>query len=148
VPRIWQAADAPGRRGISEIRYVEALYTLWDELRRRHPGLWIDTCASGGRRIDPEILTRSIPLWRSDTQCCGRAMPTQDQSQVAGLSLYVPLHSAGCSSFNPYELRSVSLTGMNVCLDGGAEVASLRAEVSSAPGSVLITYRKQEDPSG
>ena len=39
---------------------------MWDELRRRHPGLWIDNCASGGRRIDLETLTRSLPLWPSD----------------------------------------------------------------------------------
>ena len=30
-----------------------------DELLRRHPGLAIDNCASGGRRIDIETIGRS-----------------------------------------------------------------------------------------
>jgi len=115
--RFWQAADAPDRQGMAEIRYMQGLYAMWDDLRSRHPGLWIDTCASGGRRIDLEILSRSLPLWRSDTQCCGQAMPVQDQSQNAGLSLYVPLHAGGCWSFDPYALRSVASTGTNICPD-------------------------------
>ncbi|MFA6563759.1 MAG: alpha-galactosidase [Verrucomicrobiia bacterium] len=115
--RFWQAADAPDRQGIAENRYVEGLYTMWDELRRRHPKLTIDNCSSGGRRIDLETCSRSYPLWRSDTQCCGRAMPMQDQVQTAGLSLYVPLHAAGVWSFDPYPFRSVVTTGTSICQD-------------------------------
>jgi len=37
---------------MTEIRYIEGLYAMWDELLRRHPGLAIDNCASGGRRMD------------------------------------------------------------------------------------------------
>jgi alpha-galactosidase len=131
----WQAADGPDRQGICEIRYVEGLYAMWDELRRRHPRLVIDTCASGGRRIDLEMITRSLPLWRSDTQCCGREMPTQDQSQIAGLSLYVPLHSGGCWSFEPYAFRSVAMTGANICPDTRAEgfpVEQAKAAIAEA----------------
>ncbi len=62
----WSLADAPDRRGISEIRHIEGLYWMWDELLRRNPGLLIDNCASGGRRIDLEACRRSIPLWRND----------------------------------------------------------------------------------
>jgi alpha-galactosidase len=117
----WRAADAADRQGLAEIRYVEGLYEMWDELRRRHAGLLVDNCASGGRRIDLETVSRSLPLWRSDSQCCGRAMPVQDQAQTAGLSLYVPLHSAGCWGFDPYTFRSVATTGLNVCVDTRAK---------------------------
>ncbi|MCX6910920.1 MAG: alpha-galactosidase [Verrucomicrobia bacterium] len=115
--RFWQAADAPDRQGIAEIRYIEGFYTMWDELRQRHPKLTIDNCSSGGRRIDLETCSRSYPLWRSDTQCCGWAMPVQDQVQTAGLSLYVPLHAAGVWSFDPYPFRSVATTGTSICQD-------------------------------
>jgi alpha-galactosidase len=117
----WQASDAPDRQGIAEIRYIEGLYAMWDALIERQPGLWIDNCASGGRRIDLETISRSLPLWRSDTQCCGRPMPVQDQVQTAGLSLYVPLHSAGVWSFDPYSFRSVATTGTNLCMDTRAK---------------------------
>ena len=42
--------DAPHRRGMTQIRHVTGFLAFWDELRRRHPHLLIDTCASGGRR--------------------------------------------------------------------------------------------------
>ena len=44
----WEKADTPDREGMTEIRYIEGLYTFWDELRFRHPNLIIDNCASGG----------------------------------------------------------------------------------------------------
>ena len=115
--RFWKAADTPNREGLAEIRYIEGLYTMWDELHKRHPGLLIDDCASGGRRIDIEMVMRSYPLWRSDTQCCGKAQHVWDQVQTAGLSLYVPLHSAGVWGFDPYSMRSVATTGMNLCMN-------------------------------
>ncbi|MBU3666453.1 MAG: hypothetical protein FGM15_11350 [Chthoniobacterales bacterium] len=116
---LWRAADPPGRQGMTEIRHVEGLYAMWDELRSRHAGLWIDNCASGGRRIDIETLSRSLPLWRSDTpdhmiwhpklrEQSGAA----DQVQTAGLSLWAPLHSGGVWDMDPYRFRSAMQAGV------------------------------------
>ena len=44
-----------------------ATYALMDELRRRHLRLEIESCASGGARIDLGILSRSERVWASDT---------------------------------------------------------------------------------
>lgn len=44
-----------------------AVYALLDELRRRHPGVEFETCASGGGRVDLGILARTDRLWASDT---------------------------------------------------------------------------------
>ncbi|WP_221583528.1 alpha-galactosidase [Microbacterium sp. G2-8] len=43
-----------------------AAYALIDELKRRHPGLEIESCASGGGRIDLGILERTDRVWASD----------------------------------------------------------------------------------
>lgn len=43
-----------------------ALYRLLDELRRRHPGLEIETCSGGGGRVDLGILERTDRVWASD----------------------------------------------------------------------------------
>ena len=59
---IWRGNDPPDRQGITEIRHVEGFLAYWDELRRRHPDMLIDTCASGGRRNDLETLRRAVPL--------------------------------------------------------------------------------------
>ncbi len=112
----WQAADPPDRAGITEIRYVTGLYELWDELRRRHPGLWIDNCASGGRRIDLETLSRSLPLWPSDFHdivglAYGRGLHVGDQCINAGLARWVPLFGGGVWNFTPYSTRSQLIGG-------------------------------------
>ncbi|PJE95242.1 alpha-galactosidase [Streptomyces carminius] len=43
-----------------------AAYRLLDELRRRHPGVEIESCSSGGGRVDLEILRRTDRVWVSD----------------------------------------------------------------------------------
>lgn len=44
-----------------------ALYDLLAQLRRAHPALEIETCASGGGRVDLGILGLTDRLWASDT---------------------------------------------------------------------------------
>ncbi len=46
---------------------VLGLYRLLDRLRGAHPGVEIESCASGGGRIDLEILRRVDRVWTSDT---------------------------------------------------------------------------------
>jgi alpha-galactosidase len=46
---------------------VRALYALLDRLRAAHPGVEIESCASGGARIDLGILRRVERVWTSDT---------------------------------------------------------------------------------
>jgi alpha-galactosidase len=44
-----------------------AFYALLDALREAHPRLEIETCASGGGRVDLGVLARTDRLWASDT---------------------------------------------------------------------------------
>lgn len=46
---------------------VQALYRLLDALRSAHPDVEIESCASGGGRIDLGILRRVDRVWTSDT---------------------------------------------------------------------------------
>ncbi|OIH82384.1 alpha-galactosidase [Arthrobacter sp. UCD-GKA] len=43
-----------------------ALYRLLAELKARHPGLEIESCASGGARVDLGILEHTDRIWTSD----------------------------------------------------------------------------------
>jgi alpha-galactosidase len=105
----WRASDKPDRQGIAEIRYIEGLYKMWDDIRARHPRIWLDDCASGGRRIDMELLKRAVVQTRSDSACApGRA--DWDQCQSYGLSLYVPCHATIGWETDAYSVRS-SATG-------------------------------------
>lgn len=125
----WRQADPPDRQGATESHYVEGQYALWDDLRAAHPGLWIDNCASGGRRIDLESCRRSVPLWHSDTGCSiGHA--DWNQTHAYGLSLYVPLFGACAWTPAAYDLRSAATAGV-ICqfavLDADFPMTSARA---------------------
>ena len=43
-----------------------AFYRLLDELRARHPGVEIESCSSGGLRVDLEVLEHTDRVWGSD----------------------------------------------------------------------------------
>jgi alpha-galactosidase len=107
----WRAADVPDRQGMAEIRHIEGLYTLWDELLKRHPGLLIDNCASGGRRIDIETASRSVFLWRTDYQYYE---PNGYQSHTYGISLYLPSTGTGNAYPDVYAFRSAINNGLVV----------------------------------
>jgi alpha-galactosidase len=62
---LHEAVRAPGDRPAGHAQ-VEALYRLLDTLKERHPGLEIESCASGGGRVDLGILARTDRVWPSD----------------------------------------------------------------------------------
>lgn len=98
----WRKADAPDRQGITENHHVTGYLAYWDELRRRHPGMSIDSCASGGRRNDLETLRRAVPLLRSDY----RFEPTGTQGHTYGISSWMPYYGTGVPDTSDYVVRS------------------------------------------
>ena len=98
----WRRNDTPDRQGITEIRHVEGFLAYWDELRRRHPQMPIDTCASGGRRNDLETLRRAFPLLRSDY----RFEPNGTQGHTYGMALWIPYFGTGVMDDSDYKVRS------------------------------------------
>jgi alpha-galactosidase len=58
-------AAETGRARVHE--QVLALYRLLAELKARHPGLEIESCASGGARVDLGVLAHTDRIWTSDT---------------------------------------------------------------------------------
>jgi Alpha-galactosidase len=48
------------------VRHVMGVYHIMDTLRQRHPGLSIESCASGGARADLGILKYTDQVWSSD----------------------------------------------------------------------------------
>lgn len=148
--------DDATRRGLNEAKYIAGLYELWDAVRSgvnargSAPGasLLIDNCASGGRRIDLETISRSVPLWRTDydgvsgcctmswsSSCtgpigCGRQDNAASQSMTMGLSQFLPIHNGMASSWEPYHWRSTGVVGKTIYW-GGAGFAHLLANASA-----------------
>lgn len=47
-------------------KQTEAIYRLFDELKKGHPGLEIESCSSGGGRIDLGMIEHADRFWTSD----------------------------------------------------------------------------------
>ncbi len=92
---MWRSGDTKDREGITENKYVMGYLAYWDALLERHPGMLIDSCASGGHRNDLETMRRALPLLRSDYLF----EPVGQQAQTYGLSFWIPFHgTAYCPS--------------------------------------------------
>ena len=109
----WMANDdGENRAGMTEIKYITNLYRYWDGLVEKCPGLMIDNCASGGRRLDIEAMSRSIPLWRSDYNKNETYQTDAVRSINYGLSWWVPLHGGRYPNENPTENGMYNMRAM------------------------------------
>ena len=62
--RVLVDAGHLGSAGVH--RQTQAIYQLFAELKRRHPGLEIESCASGGARVDLGVIDLVDRFWTSD----------------------------------------------------------------------------------
>jgi len=93
---------------------VVALYALLDELKARHPGLEIESCASGGARVDLGILDHTDRIWTSD---CIDPIERLTIQKYTGLLV-------------PYELMGAHISGPQSHSTGRRHDLSLRAGVA------------------
>lgn len=100
--QFWRDNDTPDRQGITEIKYVAGFLHYLDELRRLHPNVLFDTCASGGRRNDLETLRRAVPLHRSDYTY----EPVGLQNIGYGIAFWMPYYGSPTVGQDEYVFRS------------------------------------------
>jgi alpha-galactosidase len=109
----WRANDLEDRQGMTEMKHVTNYLAWWDELRKRHPDMLIDSCASGGRRNDLETMRRSVPLLRSDYIF----EPIGQQCHTYGLASWLPYFGTGMIESDTYSYRSLMSPNMISCFD-------------------------------
>jgi alpha-galactosidase len=86
---LTHAGDANGRAATS--RQTRACYALMDRIRKAHPDLEIETCASGGGRADFGALQYTHRVWISD---CTDALERLSIQQ--GARRFLPPEIMGC----------------------------------------------------
>ncbi|TQJ30686.1 alpha-galactosidase [Microbacterium sp. SLBN-146] len=94
---------ASGPAGSARVRaQTLALYRLLDELKSSHAGLEIESCASGGARVDLGILDRTDRIWTSDSLDPLERLANQRYTgivvppEMMGMHLTTPtVHSSG-----------------------------------------------------
>ena len=95
-------------------RQTEGFYALLDQLRAAHPHVEIESCSSGGGRIDYGVLSRTHRVWPSDNNDAIERLRT-----IPAWSQFLPLEVLGSHvgpSPNP-------ITGRRLAMDFRAKVA-------------------------
>lgn len=138
----WRANDTPDRQGMTENKHVTGYMEFWDQLQLRRPFMLIDSCASGGRRNDPDAMRRAVPLWRTDHAYS--VVP--GQCMTRGISLWLPYYGTGVTAcattaymgsgetpVEPYAFWSTATPAINLTLDireKGIDYDALRSLIS------------------
>ncbi|MBQ4832602.1 alpha-galactosidase [Pseudoalteromonas sp. MMG010] len=91
-----------------------ALYRLIDRIKSAHPGLEIESCSSGGARVDYGVLAHTDRVWTSDSN------DALDRLEI----------QRGCSFFFPSSVmgahvgpRECHITGRNISIEMRAAVS-------------------------
>lgn len=112
---------------------VIALYALLDRLRAAHPHVEIESCASGGGRVDLEIMRRCSRFWASDNND-----PVERLRINAGWFDFLPMRIAG----NHVGPSPNPITGRQVAMDFRAKVAMFgHMGVEADPGMMSAQDR-------
>jgi alpha-galactosidase len=125
-----------------------ALYRLLDELRSKHPSVEFESCASGGARIDHEILKRTERVWTSD---CNDAL--ERQTIQRGASMLIPpevmgAHIGPTTSHTTGRTQTLSFRAATALFGHlGVEwnVTKLSDEERKALRAVIVTHKEHRE---
>lgn len=126
----------PAKTRVGSVRrhQTDRLYQLLDRLRRAHPQVEIESCASGGGRIDYGILGRVHRVWPSDNND-----PIERARIMRAWSQFLPLEVLG----NHVGPSPNPITGRLTSMDFRAKVALFgHMGVEADPGAMSEHERK------
>ena len=132
-----ESAEGEDRVGVAEAKHVEGMYRFLDDMRARFPWIMQENCASGGRRIDLEMVKRAHSYCRSDYyigQKEGDTCFNLGQNMTLNLTPYLPFQGGETNcvpNFDDYGFMSVASSGTVFTptdLDGGIVRREFSAE--------------------
>jgi alpha-galactosidase len=68
----------PSEQRMLWVKYTANYYEILDRLRAKHPALEIESCSSGGGRVDLGVLSRTDQVWTSDNTDAFDRLSIQD----------------------------------------------------------------------
>jgi alpha-galactosidase len=140
---LTHAGGSDGRAGT--VAQTRAVLALMDRVRAAHPGVEIESCASGGGRIDMGVLRRTHRVWTSD---CTDALERLEIQR--GLSLFLPPEIMGAhvsaspnhQTFRRHSLSFRALVAMAYHFGIEMDPLSLSPEETSELAGYVATYRR------
>ena len=120
-------------------KQTEALYRLFDELKRRHPGLEIESCASGGGRVDLGMIEHADRFWTSDQNDPLERQQIQRWSAMVIPPEFLGTHVGPTVGHQMHRSHDISFRALNA-LFGHAGIEWNVTEASDAEIAVLKEY--------
>ena len=120
-------------------KQTEAIYRLFDELKRRHPGLEIESCSSGGGRVDLGMIEHADRFWTSDQN---DALERQEIQRWTGLVIppeFLGTHIGPTVGHQTHRTHSISFRALNA-LFGHAGIEWNICEADTEETMVLKAY--------
>jgi len=120
-------------------KQTEAIYRLFDELKKRHPGLEIESCSSGGGRIDLGMIEHADRFWTSDQN---DPLERQQIQRWTGLVIppeFLGTHVGPTVGHQMHRTHSVSFRALNA-LFGHAGIEWDINEADAKDTAVLKAY--------
>ncbi|MET3806294.1 alpha-galactosidase [Nakamurella sp. UYEF19] len=122
-----------------------AVYRLMDDLKAANPSLEIESCASGGARVDLGILARTDRVWASD---CNDALERQHIQRWTGLLLppeLIGAHVGPATSHTTGRTQGLAFRAATALFQHfGAEwdISAASPSDRAALGAVIAAYRR------
>ncbi|CAN2185739.1 GalA Alpha-galactosidase [Candidatus Nanopelagicaceae bacterium] len=120
-------------------KQTEAIYRMFDELKKRHPGLEIESCSSGGGRIDLGMIEHADRFWTSDQN---DPLERQQIQRWTGLVIppeFLGTHVGPTVGHQMHRTHSVSFRALNA-LFGHAGIEWNINEADAAETETLKAY--------
>ncbi|MFM1951710.1 MAG: hypothetical protein RJA33_504 [Actinomycetota bacterium] len=120
-------------------KQTEAIYRLFDELKRRHPGLEIESCASGGGRVDLGMIEHADRFWTSDQNDPLERQQIQRWSAMVIPPEFLGTHVGPTVGHQMHRTHEISFRAINA-LFGHAGIEWNVTEANDRELSVLKAY--------
>lgn len=127
------------------VAFIQNLYSILDELHKRHPKVELESCSGGGGRVDLGILKYADEVWPSDNTDPFDRLTQQDGFTYA----YTPQVMMAWVTDVPHwlNLRTTSLTyrllsSMQGSLGIGANIAKWNDEETATAKRLIAAYHQ------
>ncbi|CAN2234639.1 alpha-galactosidase [Candidatus Planktophila dulcis] len=129
-------------------KQTQAIYRMFDELKKRHPGLEIESCSSGGGRIDLGMIEHADRFWTSDQN---DPLERQQIQRWTGLVIppeFLGTHVGPTVGHQMHRTHSVSFRALNALFGhAGIEwnISEADAKETQTLKAYISFYKKHRD---
>ncbi len=139
----------PGHLGRAAVHnQALAIYRLFDELKLRHPHLEIESCASGGGRIDLGMAHHVDRFWASDTNDALERQYIQRYTQFAIPPEMIGSHIGPTHSHTTHRVHHIAFRAITALFGHAGiewDITQTTPDERAALGSWVSYYRANRD---